>query len=239
MSKPEIPIEFANLEEFVQEFENNLRHGGTFARGVTGLEKSTEREISIIHPVHGAKLCLAAKVVLVVEGGEGEGVGIAIANFDAKVREEIAEFLKSEAAEPEEDKKTTKNVHERLRGLPASEQYKIARGRNLNERIVLERIYGKAVWEPLLRNPNVTIPEVSRIARMGALPRPLLDLIVSNSTWLTAPHVRRALLANPRLGGEMVNKILRMMPRSELKLVPKQTTYSTAVRMAARKIVQT
>ncbi len=70
-----------------------------------------------------------------------------------------------------------KPAHERLRNLAMAEQVKFALKGDLAERILLERIYGKTVWEPLLRNPRVTPPEVARISRMGTLPRPLLETI--------------------------------------------------------------
>ena len=66
-----------------------------------------------------------------------------------------------------------RNMHERLRGLTLVQQIKLARDGEVSERMILERMYGKNVWEPLLRNPRLTGPEVARIARMGALPRPL------------------------------------------------------------------
>src|SRR5215813_11256561 len=92
-----------------------------------------------------------------------------------------------------------RNVHERLRGLNLNEQIKMAQTGETHERIVLERMYGKTVWEALLRNPRLTGPEVARIARMAALPKVLLEIILGNGTWLHIPEVRRALLASKRL----------------------------------------
>lgn len=129
------------------------------------------------------------------------------------------------------------SAHERLRGLPVAEQQKIARDGNMAERVALERMYGRIVWEALLRNPRITIPEVARIAKMGALPRPLVEFIVANATWIHAAPVRRALLSNPRLTGEQVNKVLRATPRNELRLVPRQTAYPATVRSAARRFL--
>ena len=136
-----------------------------------------------------------------------------------------------------EERKIPKNVHERLRGLTLIEQVKMAHGGEQHERIVLERMYGKNVWEPLLRNPRITGAEVARIARMGALPRPMIELIVGNGAWLQIPEVRRALLANPRLGTDQIIKILRLVPKHELKLAPKQVTYPAAVREAAKRLL--
>jgi hypothetical protein len=129
-----------------------------------------------------------------------------------------------------------RNVHERLRNLPLTEQLRLAHKGEIHERIILERMYGKTVWEALLRNPKLTGPEVARIARMGALPRTLVELIVGNGTWLQIPEVRRSLLSNPKLGVDQILRVLRLLPKHELKLAAIQTAYPFAVRDAARRL---
>jgi hypothetical protein len=136
------------------------------------------------------------------------------------------------------DKPFPRNVHERLRGLTLVAQHKLAVSGELHERIVLERLYGKNVWETLLRNPRLTAPEVSRIARYGSLPRVLLEIIVGNNVWLQVPEVRRALLSNPRLGTDQIMKVLRLTPKHELKLAAIQTAYPIAVRHAAKLLLR-
>jgi len=131
-----------------------------------------------------------------------------------------------------------RNVHERLRGLNLAAQIKLAVSGELHERIVLERLYGKNVWETLLRNPRLTAPEVSRIARYGSLPRVLLEIIVGNNAWLQIPEVRRALLSNPRLATDQVVKVLRLTPKHELKLATVQTAYPVTVRNAAKMLLR-
>lgn len=141
------------------------------------------------------------------------------------------------AADDEEDERR-KTLHEQLRNLPLHEQVKLAKKGGVTERILLERTYGKNVWEPLLRNPGLTAPEVARIARMGALPRPLLEIIFGNGAWLQIPEVRRALLSNPRLGTDQIIKLLRMLTKQELKLATMQTGYSMAVRSQAKTMLK-
>lgn len=142
------------------------------------------------------------------------------------------------AGETEEERVVRKNLHERLRGLTMAEAVKKASSSDPSERIMLERLYGKVVWEPLLRNPRLTAPEVARIARMGALPRPLLEAICNNGGWLQIPEVRRALLSNPRLGTDQILRVLRLMPKHELKLATAQTAYPMAVRDAAKRLLK-
>ncbi len=130
------------------------------------------------------------------------------------------------------------NRQERLRSLSVVEQLKIARKGELQDRVVVERLYGKTVWEALLQNPRITLPEVARIARKGTVPRPLLEVILENGSWLKAPNVRRALLSNPKITNDGVLKLLRLTPAHELKVMEKGTAFPMAVRDAARKLLR-
>ncbi|MBL9018972.1 MAG: hypothetical protein JNL83_32595 [Myxococcales bacterium] len=130
------------------------------------------------------------------------------------------------------------NLQERLRGLSLAEQVRKAQSSDPATRMALERMYGKAVWEALLRNPRLTAPEVARLARMGTLPRVQLETIVTNSAWLQIPEVRRALLSNPRLGTDQILRVLRLMPKHELKVASTATAYPFAVRDQAKKLLK-
>ncbi|MDH5670861.1 MAG: PilZ domain-containing protein [Myxococcales bacterium] len=137
--------------------------------------------------------------------------------------------------DPERLRGPTRN--EIVRKLSLTEQQKLARSGELQDRVLLERYFGKNVWEHLLRNPRLTVPEVARIARKGTVPRPLLDLIVDNNAWIQAPPVRRALLGNTRVSYEGIVKLLRITPKQELKSIHKTTAYPNSVREAARKLL--
>jgi hypothetical protein len=130
-------------------------------------------------------------------------------------------------------------MHERLRKLSQVEQQKVARHGDLSDRVMLERLYGKGVWEGLLHNPKLTVPEVARMARKGTMPRPMVDFILDNQSWVQQGSVRRALLGNPRVSTEGLLKILRATPKHELKVITKSTAYAAPVREAARKLLKT
>jgi hypothetical protein len=200
---------------------------------------------------------------LVVRGGAGEarlparvvfadparGTGLEVVGYGAELRERVSAIDREPDAEPEatpesepeganEREPLALNPYQRLRGLTLAEQVKRAHSVDMSERIALERMYGKNVWEPLLRNPRLTAPEVARIARMGLLPRTLLEVIVGNGTWLQVPEVRRALLANPKLSPDQIMRVLRHVPKHELKLAAVQTAYPHAVRDAAKRLLR-
>jgi len=150
--------------------------------------------------------------------------------------EEDLEYGDEHASRPVELQNESRQ--ERLRHLSPAEQLKVARRGELADRLAVERIYGKQVWEALLQNPRLTIPEVARIARKGTVPKPLLDIIVDNSGWIKADAVRRALLTNPKVGADSVMKLLRITSKYELKLIEKGTAYGATVREAARKLLR-
>lgn len=126
----------------------------------------------------------------------------------------------------------------KLKNLTPQQRMQVARSNIQEDRVLLERMYGSAVWELLLHNPKITLPEVARMARKGTMPRPLLDLIADNEQWVRHSLIRRALLANPRLGADAVQKVLRTLPPRELKLVPQQTAYPPGVRQAATRLMR-
>jgi hypothetical protein len=129
-------------------------------------------------------------------------------------------------------------MHVRMRALTGLEQRRYAMTGNLSERVMLERLYGPNVWEPLLASGRLSLPEVATIARKGTIPRPLVELIASNAGWIASGEVQRALLSNPRSSPAVISKILRMMPKHELAKVPTQTAYPISVRSAAKEMVK-
>jgi hypothetical protein len=125
-------------------------------------------------------------------------------------------------------------LHERIRALTSAEQQRLAATGSLQERTLLERLYGPNVWEALLTSGRLSPPEVARIAKKGTVPRTLLELIGANASWLSSPLVQRALLSNPRCPTQVVTRALQALPRRDLQLVPQQTAYPAQVRQAAK-----
>ena len=241
--RPRIPVTLGPAD--LERERPNLERGSVAASGVAGVAVGAFCDVELTFP-SGETLTLAARAVLATETAT-------IFAFEALDRAALARCLAppgpAAVAPPEpppqraedardEDVAPPANVMERLRGLSTTEQLRVAREGTQTERVVLERIYGKAVWDALLHNAHLTVPEVARLARMGTMPRPLLELIVASPAWLQAPQVRRALLGNPRLAPDMVQKVLALLPREELKLVPQNTAYPAPVRMAAKAMVK-
>jgi len=238
--RPTFVIELAGEAQHARD----LAAGGIFVPGCA-LELFAECELL----VRGAagELRLAARVVFRDPrgGGAGGGAGLELIGFGPEMKEQLAALAAAsgagtdaatDAADPAPD--SSQALAERLRGLSLAQQVKRAHSGDLQERILLERMYGKNVWEPLLRNSRLTVPEVARIARMGALPRTLLEIILGNAAWLQVSEIRRALLGNSRLASDQILRVLRLMPKHELRLAAAQSTYPPPVRDAARRLLR-
>ena len=66
----------------------------------------------------------------------------------------------------------------------------------------------------------------------------MLELICTNGAWLQVPEIRRALLTNPRLAPDQITRVLRLLPKHELKLAATQSNYAQAVRDVAKRLIR-
>lgn len=149
--------------------------------------------------------------------------------------EEEPDGAEEEPADPETAHGDPKIV--RIRKLSLAERRKVAQSGALEDRVMLERVFGKSVWEDLLSNSGISLPEVARIANKGTAPRVLLDQIVDHGAWSRQALVRRALLSNPRLSPDAIPKLLRGVPKPELKAIVASSSYPIAVRTVAKKLL--
>lgn len=58
-----IPVSFENLTGLIKEFTHNISYGGMFVYSQQPLAKDSETAVTLVHPVHGERLTLLAKVV--------------------------------------------------------------------------------------------------------------------------------------------------------------------------------
>jgi len=223
---PAVELRFEDLSALEKEVADNLRQMRALVETRRELERLAPCALVLIHPKTDDKLRLDAQVVAPLP----TGLALELTGDKDEVGARLDEFV---ALRPR-----PKSPAERLRGLSLSDQHKVARNGTLTERTILERIYGNSVWESLLSNPKLTIPEVARIARKGTVPRHLLEMVVENKAWVRAAPVRRALLSNPRLGTESLPRILAVTPKPEIQKMLKQTAYPRAVREAAKRFMQ-
>ena len=218
-------------------FDDHLSKGRAFVPGAGGVAARDACELVI--ECGGRVHHLASEVVHVREEDPGRGVGLQLVRLDTNGMAALRTFIDGtddgQGGVTEDASAGVASLHDKIRSLSGAEQQRLAASGTIAERTALERMYGPTVWETLLRNARLTVPEVARIARKGSLPRPLVDLVASNAPWLASGEVQRALLSNPRSSPAVISKVLSAMSRHDLLLVPQQTAYPEPVRAAAKK----
>jgi hypothetical protein len=230
-------LEYPALPELQADYRDNLSKGRAFVAGVCADEEWVAVRVVLARQDTGEVFEWPGQVVWICREGPSTGTGVELGALAADRLKELEQFL--QPAEPEAERQPEprqRNLHDRVRGLNALGREKMARSGTLPERVALERQFGGSVWEGLLQNPQLTLAEVVRIAKNGGLPKPLVNLIVSNPGWLAKPEVRRALLSNPRVDGMHLDRVLKATPRTECAQVARSTAYRPAVRTRARQL---
>ncbi|MFM2420575.1 MAG: hypothetical protein RL385_5298 [Pseudomonadota bacterium] len=246
MGHTELVLRFDDRAAAEAAYRERLRLGRAQVVTAAALSAGDPVVLSVIHPETGDVLQLAARVERSEMCADGSRVEVALVDDGPQAIARLGGFV---AATPDTEAEPDANAVDpldaplspraaRLRNLNEAQRIQVARSSVLEDRVILERLYGPSVWPLLLHNPKITIAEVARIARKGTVPRPLLDLISEHDQWHRQSLVRRALLANPRLGTDSALRLLRATPPRELKLVPQQTAYPVQVRTLAQRLLR-
>ncbi len=238
-SNLEVRIAPESVESLKALYENDLRHRRLFVLGQFTLGDRERCSLVIEHP-SGESLSVAAEAVYIKLDEPGAGVGLDLIGLDAATLAKLEAFVKQSFEESSAAAGTARgprNIHERTRQLSLRERESVGRTGMLSDRVALERAFGGSVWEALLQNPQLTTPEVAHISKNGTLPTPLVAIIVANGSWLASGEVRRALLSNPRVSGAHLDRVLKAVPRVELKQLSQMSAYRSQVRSAAKKLL--
>ena len=234
--KSEVRVAPDSVEMLQALYESDLRHRRIFVPGLFSLRNREQCSLVIEHPT-GTSLTVAAEAVYVKTDEPGAGVGLELIGLDAAMLTQLESFVRQPGAEYPGAEKGPRNIHERVRQLSLREREIVGRTGVISDRVALERAFGGSVWESLLQNPQLTAPEVARIAKNGTLPIPLVAIIVANGSWLASSEVRRALLGNPRVSGAHLDRALKATPMVELRQISQMSAYRSQVRLAAKKLL--
>lgn len=117
-------------------------------------------------------------------------------------------------------------------GVPA--KIRLAEEGDLTERTLLYRMYGKLVFDGLLRNPRITDAEVAKLAKLATIATHQLLAITRKGEWLRIERVRNALLGNPRLPANVAVKLVSTLSKHELRPLLQRRDLPPPVQAAIR-----
>ncbi|HEU5075792.1 MAG TPA: hypothetical protein VFU02_16480 [Polyangiaceae bacterium] len=228
---PVLQVRYRSLEALQRDYEENLIKGRAFVEGHFSAEERSRVRLMFVRPECDSSFECWGEVMWINRDGAAPGTGVKLARLTQAERRALHRFASS-TPRPSE-----RPIPLQSRALPevdTAAREVVARSGKLSERVALERHFGSAVWAELLQNPELTAAEVARIAQHATLPRPLLEVVVSNDVWLTRPEVRHALLANPAVDGAALERVMQALPVAECARVARSRAFRQKVRLAAK-----
>jgi hypothetical protein len=232
---PTLELHYSSLEALERDYQENLIKGRAFFEGhFPDRDQGCVRVILVRPDSHQTFEC-SGEVAWINRDGPVTGTGVQLAQLNQKERAELHRFaIARESAGVSELRPS--GIQDRIRALPIEARNGLAKHGTLAERVALEHVFGSDVWEALLQNPDLSQAELVRIARNGILPRPLIARILDAAVWLAQPEVRRALLANPRVDGLELERVLKAMLPAERSRLVRDATCRALVRDAAKRL---
>lgn len=213
-----------------------------FAHAVAGGYKLTDDPADIRFEVTRFLESVPAKpaVRIPVTGAEAAPVGTLDADLDEAVPgDEVEESVPDdeELAKLQGELGTANPLLielKKIQKLSVTQKIKLAEEGDLTQRTLLYRMYGKLVFDGLLRNPRLTEMEVARLAKLGTLGQQQVQTIARKVEWLRNERIRNALLSNPRVPPPIIQKIVSMLGKHELRPLLQRRDFPPPVQQAIR-----
>jgi hypothetical protein len=226
-------VEFVSEDELRAEYAANIFAGGLSVATSWSVPEFTPLQLTL--KLDGKQIVIPATVVRVMEQAIAVG-------FDVKP-EQILAALTAEAKvmsatnSEEGAPRGEANAWEKVRGLTRTEKLLLAPKADRSERAVLAQDKDPQVVQALLRNPRITIEEVTRIARLPLLSATTAELIAKTTAWAAAPEVRSALVHNARTPTMLALRLLPTLPEPEIRQIAKSSAVNQALKQAALRLV--
>jgi hypothetical protein len=125
----------------------------------------------------------------------------------------------------------------RLDELTHAQKIHMALHGNRDERNAILRDRNRALHPFVLKNPQITLDDVTAMAKNAQLAPDVLKLIAERKEWMQRPQVALALAKNPRTPPDLAIRALEHVPVDALRAIAKGAGALPHVVQAARKKV--
>jgi len=225
-------VEFESEQELRDEHRTNLSFGALLIPTAETLAADTALLVTLRGP-WGGETFVSAKVVASLPAGialafEGDG--------DEILQRLLAKPAAIEEPEPDDTPAKNQNAWDRLRGLSQMEKILLAVKADRSERAVLLQDNDPRVLLSLLRNPRLTVDEVTRIAKSSYLTFQIAEVIMKTGQWMGNVDVRLALIHNAKTPPAFSLRILPTLPDAEVRAIARAGTNMALKQAALRRL---
>ena len=235
-------LEFESEDELLAEHERNLVHAALLLPTSETVSLHSAIAVTLRGP-WGGEAGVRATVVAAMPGALALGVeGYTNETLTAllvKPAEEPAAPPESESDAVAADKPSEKpqTTWDRIHALSQTEKILLAVKADRPERSLMLQDNDPRVLLSLLRNPRITVEEVSRMARSPFVTYQVVEVIMKAAQWMANPDVRVGLVNNPKTPQAFALRILPTLPDSDVKAIARAGT-SMALKQAALRRLQ-
>ncbi len=240
MAGAQFAAEFESDDELRAEYRTNLSAGGLHLVTAETVAPNARMTVTLRAP-SGLEWTIQATAVAQLPDGIAAAVeGDMSEIFDRLLPTEVAgsQAPVTEKRQPETaSRQTESGTWDRIRALPQNEKILLATKADRSERAVLIQDNDPRVLLSVLRNPRLTIDEVTRIANSTFLNYQIADVILKTSQWSGNLDVRLGLIRNPKTPQPFALRILPTLPDAEVRAIARAGA-SMALKQAALRRLQ-
>jgi len=238
-SAAEFTLEFETEEELRDEHRTNLSFNALKIAASVKIAVDTKLLVLLRGP-WGGESFVGGKVVAMLP----DGVAVMIdGNPDEILRSllsraghSLAPAQESAPAGEEDSADKRQSDWDRIRGLPQMDKILLAVKADRTERAMLLRESDPRILLSLLRNPRLTVEEVSRLSRSSYLTYDIADVIMKAGQWMANRDVQLGLIHNPKTPPAFAMRILPMLPDIEIRNIARAGTNMALKQAALRKL---
>lgn len=219
---------------FTAEFESedelrvNLAHGALRLPTSETVPLHTNLAVTLRGPFGGEVQARATAVATLPDG-----IVLAIDGNEDEILQRLLARTAAPAAAPAA---AAENAWDRMRALSQMEKILLAVKADRSERALLVQDNDPRVLLSLLRNPRLTVDEVTRVAKSSFLTYQIADVILKTAQWMSSLDVRLGLIHNPKTPPAFALRILPTLPDADVRAIARGGTSMALKQAALRKL---
>lgn len=232
--------EFESEEELLDEHRTNLALGALRLPTSETVALNALLLVTLRGPWGGEAFVRATVVAalpdgiaLAVEANAGEILRLLTASRPQEV--EPAASPDDDAASDDTTEKR-QNLWDRMRSLSQMEKILLAVKAERSERAVLLQDNDPRVLLSVLRNPRLTVDEVTRMVKSSFINYQIAEVIMKTGQWMANLDVRLGLIHNPKTPQAFALRILPTLPDSEVRAIARAGTNMALKQAALRRL---
>lgn len=213
--------EYENEQELRDDYRANLSQSALFLPAAETVAPDSKLLVTLRGP-GGGQIQVRGTVIASLPNG----IALAI----DPIGEDVVDRLLADAGN------TNQSSWDRIRGLSQMEKILLAVKADRSDRALLLQDNDPRVLLSILRNPRLTVDEVTRMAKSPFLTYQIVDVIMKTAQWMASLDVRLALIHNPKTPQAFGLRILPTLPDADVRAIARAGTNMALKQAAVRRL---